>query len=99
MSRSGRPNADRISLAAGRKAAAGPLDASTPSTCRPAKSRKQSENVYENKGQVQKVAEPGSADRRFCGLRLFHGCWVRPRTANTAPLFDCKIGGTKPECI
>jgi hypothetical protein len=83
-SRSGRPNADRISLAAGRKAAAGRLDASTPSTCRPGKSREQSENVYENKGQPQNVEESGSADRRFCGLRLFHGCWVRPRTANTA---------------
>jgi len=84
VSRSGRPNADRISLAAGRKAAAGRPDDSNPSTCRPAKSGEQSENVYENKGQVQNVAEPLSADRRCCGLRLFHGCWVWPRTANTA---------------
>jgi len=49
-----------------------------------AKSREQSQNVYENKGQVQNVAESGSADRRFCGLRLFHGRWRQPRTANTA---------------
>jgi hypothetical protein len=26
----------------------------------------------------------GSADRRFCGLRLFHDRWGEPRTANTA---------------
>jgi hypothetical protein len=26
----------------------------------------------------------GSADRRFCGLRLFHDGWGEPRTANTA---------------
>ena len=84
VSRSGRPNADHISLAAGRKAAAGRLDASTPSTCRPAKSKEQSENVYENKRQVQEVSESRSADRRFCGLRLFDGCWIWPRTANTA---------------
>ncbi len=112
MSRSGRPNADRISLAAGRKAAASSAEdharishsreSGNPSLSRPTmgprfrgddadfrlsrqlKSREQSENVYENKGQVQKVAESGSADRRFCGLRLPHGCWVRPQTANTA---------------
>ena len=42
--------------------------------CSTAESREQSQNVYENKGQVQNVAEPGSAGCRFCGLRLFHGC-------------------------
>jgi len=32
----------------------------------------------------QEVHEPGSADRRFCGLRLFHGRWDGPRTATAA---------------
>jgi len=45
------------------------------------KSTEQSENVYENKGQAQKS---GSADRRFCGLRLFHERWGGLRTAITA---------------
>jgi len=31
---------------------------------------------------VKRVEEPGSADRRFCGLRLFH--WGELRTANMA---------------
>jgi hypothetical protein len=31
-----------------------------------------------------KYKKSGSADRRFCGLRLFHGRWGEPRTANTA---------------
>ena len=30
------------------------------------------------------VNKSGSADRRFCGLRLFHGGCDGPRTANTA---------------
>jgi len=34
----------------------------------------------------------GSADRRFCGLRLFHHCWGWPRTANTAVRATPKSG-------
>jgi hypothetical protein len=83
-SRSAGPKADldRRSRAACRKVAEGSptsrlLNLST------AKSREQSQNVYENKEQ-KKVEQSGSADRRFCGLRLFHDPLDRPRTANTA---------------
>jgi len=31
-----------------------------------------------------KYKKSGSADRRFCGLRLFHDHWDGPRTANSA---------------
>jgi hypothetical protein len=31
-----------------------------------------------------KYKKSGSADRRFCGLRLFHDRWGEPRTASTA---------------
>ena len=34
----------------------------------------------------------GSADRLFCGLRLFHDRWGRPRTANTAVRATPKSG-------
>jgi len=34
----------------------------------------------------------GSADRRFCGLRLFHDPWGGPRTANTAVRATLKSG-------
>jgi hypothetical protein len=34
----------------------------------------------------------GSADHRFCGLRLFHGRWGGPRTANTAVRATPKSG-------
>jgi hypothetical protein len=48
--------------------------------------------VYENRGNKprmsmktkEKCKMSGGADRRFCGLRLFHDRWGEPRTANTA---------------
>ena len=39
-----------------------------------------------------KYKKSGSADRRFCGLRLFHGRWGGPRTANTAVRATPKSG-------
>jgi hypothetical protein len=39
-----------------------------------------------------KYNKSGSADRRFCGLRLFHDCWDGTRTANTAVRATPKSG-------
>jgi phage terminase large subunit-like protein len=39
-----------------------------------------------------KYKKSGSADRRFCGLRLFHDRWGVPRTANTAVRATPKSG-------
>jgi hypothetical protein len=39
-----------------------------------------------------KYKKSGSADRRFCGLRLFHDRWGEPRTANTAIRATLKSG-------
>jgi len=38
-----------------------------------------------------KYKKSGSADRRFCGLRLFHDRWCGPRYT--------KIEGTKRQCL
>jgi hypothetical protein len=57
LSRIWTPIANRKRRATGRKAAQG-FPTSPLVSLLTAKSAEQSENVYENKGQVQKVAEP-----------------------------------------
>jgi hypothetical protein len=46
-----------------------------------------------------KNKKSGIADRRFCGLRLFHNRWGEPRTSNTAVRAMPISRGTKPECL
>jgi len=61
----------------------------------------QSENVYENKGQVQKVAEPHiarpNADHTSSGRSPEGG--ARPIAVSTHQITRCKIEGTKRECL
>ena len=59
-----------------------------------AKSREQSQNIYENKGQVQKVAELRIARANADRLGPQAG---RQHTARR--YFDCGIEGTKRECL
>jgi hypothetical protein len=70
-SRSGRPRADRdrCARAAGRKVAEGSLTSRLLSLST-ARSREQSENVYENKGQVQKSLVAQTAGSAVCGFSM-----------------------------
>jgi len=102
VSRSGRPNADRISLAAGRKAAAGRLDASTPQLADLQNRGNKARMSMKTKGKYKKspslvALTAGSA---VCSFSMVAGYGRGPQTRRSAlPLLDCKIGGTKPECI
>jgi len=40
-----------------------------------------------------------SADRRFCGLRLFHDCWGQAADRKHGGPRYTTIGGTKRECL
>src|SRR5208282_1353608 len=50
------------------------------------KTKEQTGNVYENKGARQIVGDGGSANRRFCGPRLFSGLCTsrRPQQRGSA---------------
>jgi len=102
VSRSGRPNADRISLAAGRKGAAGRLDASTPQLAdlqnRGNKARMSMKTKGKHKESQSPVAQ--TAGSAVCGFSKAAGDGCEPQTRRSAlHVLDCKTGGTKPECI
>ncbi len=89
-----RSESDQKSDSPGKRAAV-EVWSGTPMKCeRIQKSREQSENVYENKGQVQKVAASKSARPNADRLGPQAG------RRSTAPhRLDCQIGGTKRECL